>query len=245
MTVSRLSGYPYLEAAQYTKAAGSNGTVTRIVVHDMEMAEAGTTAETCAQMFHTTTRQASAHFVVDNTSAIQCVPLDCKAWHAPPNAGSIGIEHAGYARQTRAEWVDVYGTAMLARSAAITARLCEMFSIPIVRLSVSDLLAGHRGLCGHVDVTNAWHQTDHTDPGPNFPWGVFLNLVQNYSAPAGTKRWTAAYTYTADSVARRFGITIDELQAANPGNNVRPGILKGVTINVPLTAANASQFLKG
>jgi len=245
MTVSRLSGYTFLEAAQYTKAAGSNGTVTRIVIHDMEMAEAGTTAESCAQMFHTTTREASAHFVVDSDSVIQCVPLDCKAWHAPPNAGSIGIEHAGYARQTRAQWVDTYGMAMLTRSAILTARLCDMYGLPIVKLSVSDLLAGHHGICGHADVSNAWHQTDHTDPGVNFPWDVYLTLVQNAGAPAGTKRWTAGSTYTADSVARRFGVTIDQLQAANPGNNIRPGILDGVTINVPFNPGNSLEFLRG
>lgn len=59
------------------------------------------------------------------------------------------------------------------------------------------------------------------------------------------KTWKAGSKYTADSVARRFGITVDQLQAANPGNNVKAGILKGVSINVPVSSANSSQFLKG
>jgi hypothetical protein len=56
------------------------------------------------------------------------------------------------------------------------------------------------------------------------------------------RAWKAEYRFTADSVARRFGITIDELQAANPGQNIKPGILKGVTINVPVTPTNAKAF---
>jgi len=184
--VSRLTDLRYVEARNYTRTVGSNGTVTRIVIHDMEMPEAGTTAETCAQMFHTTTRQASAHFCVDNDSAIQCVPLDCRAWHAPPNTGSVGIEHAGYARQTRAQWLDSYGLKMLDISAELTARLCKMFGIPIVKLSVTDLKNGKRGICGHVDVSNAWHKTSHTDPGSNFPWDVYLDMVRKHSAPAPT-----------------------------------------------------------
>jgi len=59
------------------------------------------------------------------------------------------------------------------------------------------------------------------------------------------KNWKAGTTYTADSVARRFGITVDQLQAANPGHNVKSGILKNVTINVPVTSTNSSQFAKG
>jgi LysM repeat protein len=59
------------------------------------------------------------------------------------------------------------------------------------------------------------------------------------------KSWKAGTKYTADSVARRFGITVDQLQAANPGSNIKAGILKGVTINVPVTSVNAGQFGKG
>ena len=176
----RYPDVPFLEAAQYTKAAGSNGRVTRIVIHDMEIAEGNTTAESCANMFHTTTRQASAHFCVDNNSIIQCVDLDRRAWHAPPNSGSIGIEHAGYASQTRSQWLDPYGIAMLTRSAALTAWLCKVLDIPIVKLSAGDLLNGKHGITGHAEVSAAWHQTDHTDPGTGFPWNWYLSQVQSH-----------------------------------------------------------------
>jgi hypothetical protein len=59
------------------------------------------------------------------------------------------------------------------------------------------------------------------------------------------KAWKSGNNYTADSVARRFGTTIQALTNANPGNNVSNGIAKNVTINVPVTATNTNQFLKG
>jgi len=173
----RYPGAAFLEAAQFTDTAGSNRMVTRIVIHDMEMAEGATTAEACARMFHTSTRQASAHFCVDSDTVVQCVDLDRRAWHAPPNTGSIGIEHAGFAAQSRSQWLDPYGTAMLTRSAALTAWLSALLDIPVVKLTAADLLAGRRGLCGHVDVSKAWHKTDHTDPGAAFPWDWYLDQV--------------------------------------------------------------------
>lgn len=170
----------FLEAAQYTKTPGSNGTVTRIVIHDMEMAEGNDTAESCARMFHTTTDQKSAHFCVDNNSVVQCVDIDRRAWHAPPNKGSIGIEQAGRASQTRAQWLDAYGLSMLDLSARLCAWLCRTLSIPARWLTVAQLRNGERGLCTHADVSAAWGQTDHTDPGPNFPKDWYLRQVQSY-----------------------------------------------------------------
>ena len=65
--------------------------------------------------------------------------------------------------------------------------------------------------------------------------------------PSGTTSaavlpWKAENIYTAASVANRFGISVDQLQAANPGQNVRSGVARNVTINVPVTATNASAF---
>lgn len=195
-----LRNIPFLEAARY---GGDIGTVTTIVIHDMEMAETGTTAESCAKMFNKTSRDASAHYCVDNNSAVQCVPLSCKAYHAPPNAGKIGIEHAGYAKQGERDWLDAYGLAMLDTSAQISAQLAVEFAIPVVKLSVADLLAGRRGFCGHIDVSNAWHQTDHGDPGPNFPWSYYLMLVNKYV--------DEIYSTVEDDVATDPGVIASEV----------------------------------
>ena len=45
---------------------------------------------------------------------------------------------------------------------------------------MADLKAGKRGVCGHTDVTDAWHQSDHDDPGPWFPWDRFMAVVNGH-----------------------------------------------------------------
>jgi len=127
--------------------------------------------------------QASAHYCVDDQDVIQCV-LECDvAWHAPgANSNGIGIEHAGYASQTPEQWDDNYSRAVLANSAKLVAGLCKRFNVPMVRLSVAELAAGGRGLCGHVDCTNAFsHGSGHQDPGVNFPWAAYVALVTTAS----------------------------------------------------------------
>jgi N-acetyl-anhydromuramyl-L-alanine amidase AmpD len=73
---------------------------------------------------------------------------------------------------------------VLGLSAKLAADICKRHAIPIVRLSVEDLKAGKRGLCGHVDITNAFSGgKGHTDPGPAFPWELYLAMVHKASLP--------------------------------------------------------------
>jgi hypothetical protein len=55
--------------------------------------------------------------------------------------------------------------------------LCSRLGVPVVRVQEGGLRAGERGVCGHVDVSEAFSQTDHWDPGPEFPWDYFMGLV--------------------------------------------------------------------
>jgi N-acetyl-anhydromuramyl-L-alanine amidase AmpD len=156
---------------------GGNLPVRRIVIHDEEHPFDDQSAEAVARMFKTSDRKASAHYIVDADSTIRCVNDKDVAYHAPPNKGSIGIERDGFATFTRAQWLSDYGTKAGLRQAQLVAELCVEHDVPPVRLSVADLLAGRRGICGHVDVTHAWHETTHTDPGPQFPWPEFMACV--------------------------------------------------------------------
>ena len=47
----------------------------------------------------------------------------------------------------------------------------------MVLLSAADVKAGKAGICGHVHASDAYHLSDHTDPGANFPWGEFMTQV--------------------------------------------------------------------
>jgi hypothetical protein len=123
------------------------------------------------------------HNCVDSDSIVQSVRDSDIAWHCPgANHNGIGIEHAGYARQTREEWLDDYGVAMLRRSAALVVDLCDTYDIPPVWLSADDVRAGRRGIATHRVCTAAFRTAGgHTDPGPNFPSDVYMGYVLDAS----------------------------------------------------------------
>lgn len=160
-----------------------------IVIHTMENSEKPYQAESVALWFGGRSSfpapRASCHYCVDEDSIVQCVRDTDDAWHAGPvNGYSIGIEHAGFAKQTLADWEDAPSRAILWRSAKLVAGLCKRFSIPISIVTTEALKADPsvKGICGHVNVTNALQGgKGHYDPGPNFPWLHYIDLVR--SAP--------------------------------------------------------------
>ncbi|MGA4950450.1 N-acetylmuramoyl-L-alanine amidase [Streptomyces lydicamycinicus] len=169
--------------------AGRSTAIRVIVIHDMEAPEGPLTAENVSHWFSTmpASSKASAHVCVDNNSAVRCVGDGDRAWHAPgANSDGLGLEIAGYARQSRAEWLDDYSKGALEQAAKVTAGWCRKHGIPAKKLSVAELKAGMKGIVGHGDVSAAFGQTDHTDPGPNFPWDYFIGRVNALlGKPAG------------------------------------------------------------
>lgn len=169
----------FIQAKNFTRATKPRS-ITLIVIHTAECGERPGAARSVAHYFAgASAPQASAHYCVDSLETVQCVRDEDVSWHAGPvNGISIGIEHAGRAGQTPAEWADDYSLATLERSAKLVASLCHRYSIPVVRLTAEDLAAGKRsGICGHVDVTKGLKSGTHWDPGPNFPWSTYLGMV--------------------------------------------------------------------
>jgi N-acetyl-anhydromuramyl-L-alanine amidase AmpD len=161
-----------------------------IVVHTIEYPLNKKGAEWCADFFAgnkgLTAPKASAHYTVDMDSAVQCVKDEDGAWHTPGkirgveiNRQSIGIEHAGYAKFTEAEWASEDARAMLEVSAELVAQLCYEHRISVIRLTHEQLRAGESGICGHVDCSKVAGGT-HWDPGPNFPWEHYMERVIHY-----------------------------------------------------------------
>jgi N-acetyl-anhydromuramyl-L-alanine amidase AmpD len=150
-----------------------------IVLHSMEAPDKPNTAEAVAAWFagpHAP--KASAHYCVDQDSTVQCV-RDCdEAWHARgANHNGIGIEHAGHARQTEAEWLDDESARTLARSVELCAALCRAYAIPPVFVDAAGLLRGQRGITTHAEVSRAWRRSSHWDPGPGFPLASYVARV--------------------------------------------------------------------
>ncbi len=171
---------PFVEC-RYWQRGATRELVDLIVIHCMESAETATTAENCAHYLATladTEPKRSAHYFVDCDSIVQGVREDCIAWHAPgANHNGIGIEHAGYARQTEAEWLDDFGKRMLLLSAELAARICKRWTIPPVFISSGELLLGKRGITTHAQVTKAFKRSTHMDPGQDFPMAWYLERV--------------------------------------------------------------------
>lgn len=172
--------YLFVAARNYTPGPRTQGPIRLIVVHDMESPETVHTAEDCAFYFAgPNAPQASCHYAVDADSIVQCVHDFDIAWHCPgANHDGIGIEHAGYARQSRDEWLDEYGLSMLRRSADLVVELCDTYGLPAVWLGAAEVAAGQAGITTHRACTEAFHTTGgHTDPGPDFPDDVFMGFV--------------------------------------------------------------------
>lgn len=185
MKPANLGAIPFVQAANWT--AASPPTKKRwVVIHAMEYPEKPDSAEWCARYFagkEGPAPRASAHACVDSDSIVQCVAWDQVAWHAPgANQWGIGIEHAGYARQTLADWQDAYSLQMLDLSAWLVAQLCVRFRIPVEFAVGADLRAGEPGITTHAEVTLAWpDKGTHTDPGRAFPMGDYLRQVRHYA----------------------------------------------------------------
>ena len=173
---------PFVPARNYTMVAlNKPRTIDLIVIHTMESPDKPDTAERVAAWFAgPNAPKASAHYCLDVDSTIQQVRDRDVAWHAPgSNHNGLGIEHSGYAKQTAKDWKNEYNQAMLTRSAKLVAKLCKEYNIPIERRTVDELKSKMRGICGHVDITNAFNGgVGHTDPGKFYPWNDYIALVE-------------------------------------------------------------------
>jgi N-acetyl-anhydromuramyl-L-alanine amidase AmpD len=169
--------YPFVASPHYTRMPGRPTDV--LVMHTMEIAERPDAAEICARWFQSRVSRVSAHYCVDANGVIQCVRERDIAWHARGgNTTSIGVELAGFARQTPREWDDAYSRRVLTRASTLVADICRRHRIPVRWLAADDLVAGRRGVTGHVDVSEAYGKSDHWDPGAGFPVESFLDRVR-------------------------------------------------------------------
>ena len=152
-----------------------------IVIHDTEETYAKT-----RRLFTDPTSQVSAHYVVRSSDGqvTQMVRTRDVAWQAGNwhvNSHSIGVEHEGYEAKG-ATW---FTEPMYRSSARLVRYLAHRFDIPMDR--------GH--VIGHdnVPATGASGVAGmHTDPGPFWDWGHYMDLLHRrdghaarYSAHAG------------------------------------------------------------
>jgi peptidoglycan hydrolase-like protein with peptidoglycan-binding domain len=170
--MTTIDDLPYLEAAGH---GGPRSRTDLVVIHATGNPR-GASAEDEAQYAHERRddNKTSAHIYVDDDSAVRGLPLGIVAWgcYSRGNAVSVQFEltSVGDASPTPATQM---------RAAPLVAEVCRRYGIPIRKLTADQVRAGERGICGHGDVTQAWHQGNHMDPGPMFAWGDFMRYVSN------------------------------------------------------------------
>ena len=139
-----------------------------IVIHSMEAPEKGDTAENVARFFQNPgkkdngqDRQVSAHLCIDNNSIVQCVFDNDVAFAAPgANHDGIHLELAGFAMQTKSQWLDPFSTLVLENAANAAAQYCLKYNIPVKHLSNAELKSGQKGIVGHAQVSEVFKKIE-------------------------------------------------------------------------------------
>jgi hypothetical protein len=121
----------------------------------------------------------SYHTICDDDSTLIYVDPSQAAWAMPDggNLPALQLCFTGWAAWQRADWLA--HTAMLQRGAIVVRDWALKYNIPIRHLTPAQVYSGWYGLVGHVDwTTSAPNRGTHTDPGSNFPWDVFILLIE-------------------------------------------------------------------
>lgn len=195
----------YLGPAAHDSGPG-NKPIRRVVIHSTVSPCVPGGARAIANYFRSAGSRGSAHYVVDPSEIVQVVYDGTIAWHAPPNDHSIGIEMCDYPSSLSLDhWEgkdpgDVeHGTRtnplrhlepnhrkMLRRTAKLTAQLCLAYGLPVRFLSPDQLLAGERGITTHANVSKAFHESTHWDPGL-WPKRAFMRQVRQFTEQLGAR----------------------------------------------------------
>lgn len=157
-----------------------NHPVTRVVIHSAVMPCEPGRARQLGAMNKAGSTGGSWHYATDPDETIQCSYDSYVCWHAPPNSHSIGIEMADWPSKVPGRWLRSNQRKMLRRTARLTAHLCLAYDLPLVWRSASDLKMGRKGITSHVEVSKAFGQSTHWDPG-SWPRRRFMRLVRRYA----------------------------------------------------------------
>jgi N-acetylmuramoyl-L-alanine amidase len=130
---------------------GSSLNAVGIVVHDTDTP--GATAENEQNYFNNNVVYASAHAFVDWNNIIQTIPYAEVAWHAGQTANSkfLGVELCVPSSHDNNKFNEVWNRAVW------------YFAYLMIHI-VKQTTVTKDNVLSHSEVSNRWHETDHTDP---------------------------------------------------------------------------------
>ena len=153
--------------------------ITLVAVHT---AEGATTAAGLQNYLDQAAVEASYHRLVDDTQVIHYLPDDVACWAMlSGNHRSVQLCFTGFAKWPRSEWLA--HDPMLRLGAGVAREWCTRYGIPAVKLTPAQVGANASGVMGHWDWTLGKKDGTHTDPGPNFPWDVFMGYINQGGPP--------------------------------------------------------------
>ena len=156
------------DGRQLVQAHGPHRPV-RIVLHDTESHDAAGISDIAgiANFFKAQGLGYGSHLVIDADGNTGRLVDDREiGWHVGGrNTGSLGIEQIGFAKFTKGQWAS--RGPQLEKVARWIAWWTKRYGIPLAH----DV---DRGVSTHADQSRAFHTTDHTDPGGNYPLDAVL-----------------------------------------------------------------------
>jgi len=160
-------------------------TINRIIIHVTQGSYSG-----AISWFNNPDAGVAAHYVINNHDApyssnqnrpdgeiTQMVLDEDIGYHdANANANSIGIEHSAYLDPDNGYQVEGgFSDYMYNESAMLVAWLTFIYNIPVDR----------HFIVGHSEDDNFGGTSSHQDPGPDWDWNLYLNLVEQYRGVYG------------------------------------------------------------
>ncbi len=161
----------------------STAGIQGICIHTTESGKSATATSSTADAvtsYQVRTRTGSYHVMVGvDGKRIRQNTDDWATW-STGNQGNNILLHlcvVGNAEQTRWEWLAQ--DTMLRAAASVVRYWSDRYDIPLRKVSVAEL----PGICGHDD-TRVWGGTDHTDPGPGFPYDKLVDYAKGPTTAA-------------------------------------------------------------
>lgn len=178
MTTFHPPSPPFIEAGHH----GGAQRPMLIVMHSTVSPCAVGGARAIARYFRDTDKAVSAHYVVDPSETVQCVRDHTVAYHCGHNQDSIGVEMCEFPSLTNmARWFTRPHRLMRRRAVNLTARLCLAYGIEPYYQGARALKAGKLGVTTHRQMSLAFHQSSHWDPGV-WPRRRFMKAVRRRMA---------------------------------------------------------------